>query len=230
MSHSRSSMKVGVDGVLIALWTTIPEVGRILDVGTGCGIISLICAQRSQYADILAIDIDNESVEEAGENFQHSPWSERLQAARLSFEELSREEGEGFDLIISNPPYFDSGVAEPDSRRLTARHQGTLSPGVLLEAASALLNPDGRLSFVVPAEYASDLEAKSQKCGLIPVRVTFVKGHEKAPVKRALMEFMPQASEKTCVECERNTLTLETSPGFPTDDYRSLGKDFYLKF
>ena len=228
VAHSRSTMKVGVDGVLIGLWSQIPLSGRILEVGTGCGIISLICAQRSESSQIIAIDKDKPSVDEAATNFIESPWSDRLHAEWTDFNDFVSYETGRFDLVISNPPFFDSGVDSESSRRLTARHQGSLSPSRLLLMAPSLLNDDGLLAMIVPADMVESLEEESKSFGICLRRITLVSGHEGAPIKRALLEFSLRREKKE--ECFRDILTLESAPGVPTDAYRMLGKDFYLKF
>lgn len=223
--HVRSAHKVGVDGVLVALWTPLPSSmePRILDVGCGSGVISLILAQRlSEIRNdfrIEAIDIDTPSVEEARENFMSSPWRDKLAADKISFAELPAYSG--FDLVVSNPPYFDSGLTNPETRRERARHQGSLSPESLIERAKELLTPNGRLTMIVPAERVEDLK----NTGLHLCAVTWVKGHPDAPTKRALLEFA-----RTPEQFKESALVLETAPGVPTDEYRDLGKDFYLYF
>ncbi|MDE5871658.1 MAG: methyltransferase, partial [Muribaculaceae bacterium] len=187
VSHHRSSMKVGVDGVLIGCWTDIRGAGRILDVGTGCGLIALIMAQRAPSAKIDAIDIDAPSIVEAAENIAYSPWSDRISAVCCGYSEASsllKSEDNGYDLIISNPPYFDSGVTETVTARERARHQGELSPSVLLKGALSLLKEGGSVAMVVPADISMSLERDAVMSGYTLVRKCLVKGHSAAPYKR----------------------------------------------
>lgn len=225
-------MKVGVDGVLVALWAHLPDSGHIIDVGTGCGVISLICAQRAPECLVEGIDIDLPSVEEASGNFLNSPWRHRLKVTQLSLYDMVEsveKVGRRYELIISNPPFFDSGVAEKKSRRMVARHQGALSPLSLLEASPYLLKPGGSLAIIVPSEISEGLELNAKRVGLVLERLTFVRGHDHAPFKRALMQFKYEpTSEKEL--CERSLLTLELAPGVPTEEYRLMGQDFYLRF
>lgn len=224
-SHARASMKIGVDAVLIGAWADTDGARRILDVGTGCGVIALMCAQRNAVAHVTAIDIDADSVDEACINFMASPWSSRLEARLMDFNCISEEK---FDLIVSNPPYFDSGVDSPDSPRLVARHQNVLSPAVLLENGSRLISPGGRIAIVVPSSRFEELCGVAASVGLKLRRSQFVRGHEAAPVKRALMEF--SESGVSAGLAFMPVLTLETMPGLPSDAHRTLCKDFYLKF
>lgn len=221
--HGRSSMKIGVDAVLIGAWADIS--GRfILDVGTGCGIIALMCAQRNPLAQICAIDIHEDSIVEANENFSNSLWSENIKAKLEYFDNITLG---SFDLIISNPPFFNSGVDNPEGSRQIARHQHSLSPQILLSHGSQLLNPNGRIAMIVPAEQCDFLIEYSLSHDLRPERICYVRGHENSVVKRVMLQFIKSDKE---VLPEIENLTLEASRGVPTEEYRSLCKDFYLKF
>lgn len=234
VSHSRSAMKVGVDGVLIGAWATPNEV-RILDVGTGCGLISLIMAQRTKKASIIGIDIDAPSVDEAKDNFRNSLWSDRLVAMRESFAERISSEPGSFDLILSNPPFFKSGIKDTGSPRIKARHQGELSPFSLIEGSAELLKTEGRLSMICPAEFENELISDAISKGLIPCRLTLVRHHDGAPFKRLLIEFIKKnelnsMTDKDNILPETNFLTLFENSGDPTDPYLELCRDFYLSF
>lgn len=228
VNHHRSSMKVGVDGVLIGCWADVHDAKRILDVGTGCGLIALIMAQRAPEAEIDAIDIDAPSIEEARGNFAVSPWSERITADESSYSELSN--GKNYDLIISNPPYFDSGVAETVTAREKARHQGELSPLSLLEGAIDLLNPGGSVAMIVPTEIYADLEAQAEDLGYSLERKCFVRGHDEAPYKRVMIQWGSSRNDGIRRIIVPQFLTLEVAPGEPTEEYRALCRDFYLRF
>lgn len=226
-------MKVGVDGVLIGCWADVEGAGRILDVGTGCGLIALIMAQRAPGAMIDAIDIDAPSIEEATENIAHSPWPDRINAVCCGYDNASsllRDGGSGFDLIVSNPPYFDSGVIETVTAREKARHQGELSPSVLLKGASGLLNEGGSVAMVVPTGITNALEKDAVRSGYRLVRKCLVKGHDAAPYKRALLQWILSCKGRAVPEPDPEYLTLELSTGVPTDEYRSLCRDFYIRF
>lgn len=229
VNHSESSMKVGVDGVLVGLWAGdgfYPR--RVLDAGCGCGVIALICAQRWPDASVDAIDIDSASIVEASSNFNRSPWSERLRAFKADYaSHVSSGEPHRYDLIVSNPPFFASGVTEIDSPRLAARHQGEFSPRSLVELAPKLLTETGRVALIMPSEFEGELTEWAAGVGLHLVRKTLMRGHADAPWKRVLMEFSLTTSLSGAVSSE---LTLETHPGEPTPEYRELGQDFYLKF
>ena len=149
--HDRSTMKVGTDGVLLGAWT--PFTGKekhVLDIGTGCGLVALMLAQRIHNAQITGIDIDVASVGQANENFQASPWPERLKAELVPVQELSCQTDLRYDLIVSNPPFFVSSLPNPRQERMQARHTCTLSHEDLLHAVVALLEPQGTFALVLP--------------------------------------------------------------------------------
>lgn len=230
--HDHSSMKVGVDGVLIGCWAKSENPRTILDIGTGCGLIALIMAQRYPEAKIMGIDIDKASVEEAIENVSVSPWPDRINIREVSFSEVFcqelRKADVKFDLIVSNPPYFNAGVTNATTPREVARHQGGLSPAVILRLSTLIISRGGSAAMVVPCDESEDLEQYALSLGYVLMRKCIVRGHDKAPWKRSLLQW--QYGEKDTLAIETTSLTLETSPGIPTDEYRDLCKDFYLKF
>lgn len=240
VEHDKSAMKIGVDGVLLGMWANVEGASHILDVGCGCGVIALICAQRNVSCDILAVDIDRNAAEEAKGNFSNSPWNGRLTSRCMNFNEL--DESTKYDLIISNPPYFNSGVDSLSSARTLARHQGELSPQSLLSKGIRLLSREGRIAMIIPSEQLPEIMDHARKEGLEPCRVTLVKGNHRAEIKRALVEVkkagIPSGvpgigeteheNDKNCFIY--NILVLEVEPGVPAPEYRTLGKDFYLKF
>ncbi len=237
VSHHRSAMKVGVDGVLIGCWADVGGAKRILDVGTGCGLIALLMAQRVPNAMIDAIDIDLPSIEEASENALSSPWSERIKIRQCSFSEAasllnagSINKEDGYDLIISNPPYFDSGVTSITTAREKARHQGELSPLSLLCGAKPLLNSGGSVAMVVPTEISGSLKQEGRLLGYTLARKCLVRGHAQAPYKRILLQWNLSDSQMLSSDSLEEYLTLNDSDGTPTEAYRSLCRDFYLRF
>ena len=217
-------MKVGVDAVLLGCWVEAPG-SDFLDVGTGCGVISLILAQRFPKANILAIDIDNPSIEEAAHNFRKSPWEERLAASPESFPKDTLCRNASFSLIISNPHYFKSVINEPVTRREKARHQDSLSIFSLLENSGRLLKPEGNLAMIFPAEFYESAVETGRNNGFFQRRVCFVKDNENRPEKRVMMQFGTNEIEQP----EVSHLTLFDGIE-STEDYRFLCKDFYLKF
>lgn len=232
VNHDHSSMKVGVDGVLIGCWAEAENPHTILDVGTGCGLIALIMAQRYPNAGIIGIDVDKASVDEAIGNVASSPWPDRVKISEKSFSEEFclnlQNEYVKFDLIVSNPPYFNAGVINATTPREVARHQGELSPAAILRLSGMIISQGGSVAMVVPQDESEDLEGYAISLGYVLKRKCLVRGHDNAPWKRVLLQW--QYGKELEVVTEITNLTLETSPGIPTDEYRALCKDFYLKF
>ena len=226
VSHGKGSMKVGVDAVLLGSWAPGCS-GKILDVGTGCGVIALILAFRFPEANIIGIDIDALSIEEASLNFHNSPWKDRLSAEISLFPSQVLKKGEKFDLIVSNPPYFDSGIKTPSTRRERARHQETLSVFSLLENSRGLLNEDGVLSVIFPYEFYEKTIQAGLENGLTAKRICFVRDNEKRKIKRVMVDFC--LKETFTANPVINHLSL-FEDGSPTKEYHELCHDLYLKF
>lgn len=216
-------MKVGVDAVLLGTWAGLDPID-ILEVGEGCGVISLILAQRFPRAKIKGIDIDQNSVEEAEYNFKESPWSERLESKIEKFPEETLAVGKRYDLIVSNPPYFASGITNPLTPREKARHQDSLSAFSLLENADLLLTERGRLSIITPSEFYDKIIERSKLKGYKLLRECRVKDKEGRPEKRVMLEFSFVGDTG-----EQEHITL-FDKGVPTPQYRKMCKDLYLKF
>ena len=220
--HDRCAMKVGTDGVLLGAWTDVACSNRILDIGTGTGLIALMLAQRCPHAVIRAIDIDAEAVAQAQENIGSSPWSDRVTAI---CQDLRTYCPDGlFDTIVSNPPYFVDSLKCPDGQRNTARHTDTLDMKGLLSKVAGLLTPEGCFSIVLPAEQTDALIRTAGRVGLYPSRQTAVITRPGLLPKRTLMEFrrtlVPYPSDELVIELERHVYS---------EDYIALTRDFYLK-
>ena len=226
INHSRCAMKVGTDGTLIGAWASLPDSARnILDIGTGTGLIAIMTAQRHPEAQIYAIDIDADCISQAQENVADCPWSERISLHHTPLQEFASKEK--FDVIISNPPYFVDSLLSPDAQRSTARHTATLSFEELTEGVIRLLAPEGRFALILPpAEYERFCSASRGK--LFVVRRCDVWTTPTSDVKRIMAEFQtspptePSAPDKIIIE-EYGVM------GYG-EKYKSLTKDFYLKF
>ncbi|MDE7438773.1 MAG: methyltransferase [Muribaculaceae bacterium] len=226
VSHHRSSMKVGVDAVILGSWADITDASSILDVGCGCGVISLMCAQRNPKAEIMAIDIDRPSIEEALDNFNSIPWRERLYPILSDFAMFCLTYKSKIDYIISNPPYFDSGIDNPATVREKARHQGTLSPKIIIEKGRGILSSNGKIGMVIPIDQAESIKKYALSLQMSVCRELIMKGREGREPKRVFIEF----SIKSDRNPETESLTLEKEDGEYTEEYRTLCHDFYLKF
>ena len=224
--HDQCAMKVGTDGVLLGAWagenTTYP---RILDIGTGSGLIALMLAQRFERAQIIGIDIDIEASQQAHENFQASPWHTRLQVQHTALQDFSVNEEGLFDLIVSNPPFFQNSLKNPNYQRSTARHTDTLPHSVLLASVARLLKEDGRFCVILPTELTDSLLQTALQYGLHEQRRLEVYPTPQRPCKRILLDFGKKKSvfplqEKLIIEMEGRH---NYSP-----EYRQLTSSFYL--
>lgn len=220
--HDRCAMKVGTDGVLLGAWTDIQHSCRILDVGTGTGLVALMLAQRCKKARILAVDIDTDAVNQAQENIERSPWKDRVEVMEQDIRVYETEDR--FDTIVSNPPYFIDSLECPDSQRTIARHTNTLDAESLLERVAGLLSEDGRFSLILPADQTHGFIQAAVGKRLYLSRYTAVITRPGLLPKRALMEF-----RKTEGICKTDELVIELDRHVYSEDYIALTKDFYLK-
>ena len=217
-------MKVGTDGTLLGAWAEVPDEGRILDIGTGTGLIAIMVAQRTSSARITAIDIDSDCIAQARENIAATEWHERIEVVHSSLQEFSS--AEPFDVIISNPPYFVDSLLSPDASRTTARHTETLSFTDLVQGVERLLAPEGRFALILPpAEMAQFLTAARGR--LYIQHRCEVWTTPRSGVRRIMAElsFTPNASpqsEKLIIE--------DSGPLGYSEEYKRLTRDFYLKF
>lgn len=222
--QDESPMKVGTDGVLLGAWAPVrPDDRRILDIGTGTGVIALMLAQRAPEASVTGVDIA--PVEEARRNAEASPWSGRLHFEQSPVQRFAP--AEPFDLIVSNPPFFVESLTCPDRSRTTARHAVELPFEELRDAVLRLLARDGRFALVLPVNEAARFAAL---CGerLHLIRRTEVRTTPRHPAKRVLLAWQRGPAE---TPCEEATLTIGTGEHeCYTAEYRALTRDFYLKF
>ena len=216
------AMKVGTDGVLLGAWADCEGAKHILDIGTGTGVIALMMAQRNVEAKIHAVEIDETASKRARSNFDLSPWAERLEVECCAVQEFAPSEK--FDLIISNPPYFVDSLLPPDAKRSTARHTHDLSFEELDKAVCRLLAEDGRFALILPTTEFDKYLAIKQLCLCRRCDVHPTVG---SPTKRVMAEFAKQKVDAVVLE----NITIEQERrGDYTEEYRTLTKDFYLKF
>ena len=229
--HDRCAMKVGTDGVLLGAWCPLPVQAcgeiSVLDVGTGSGLIALMIAQRLHQRaypfSIVGIDIDDGAVEQSQINFLQSPWPERLSSQACRFQDLPGKEA--FDLIVSNPPYFQDSLKNPNAQRATARHTDTLHFAELIAHAVRLLKSDGTLALVLPFEAKEEILSLAYTHGLQPTHITHVHSKPGKPAKRLLIALSPIAENSFPIP---NILHIESENSPRSKEYAELAKDFYL--
>ena len=234
--NERSAMKVNTDGVLLgAVMTMTADDRRLLDIGTGTGTIALMAAQRLSGVAIQidAIDIDEPSASEAAANFAKSPWADILNAYNLPLDDFAASlknsdpaqcEPVLYDLIFSNPPYFDNALQAPEERRNAARHTSTgLSYREILDFASRNLSPNGRVALVLPADTEIDLTRHARMCGLHLFKITRVRTVPRTAPTRIIAEFSRQRMD----EPVSTILTIQEF-GEYSQEYLDLMREFYL--
>lgn len=186
--HDKCAMKVGTDGVLLGAWTGIESCNRILDIGTGTGLIAMMLAQRSK-AVIDAIDIDAEACLQAQENAESSPFAERIKIRHSALSDFAQTDTGLYDLIVSNPPYFVDSLKCPDQKRNTARHTDTLTLEDLLQDSRKLLAPQGRIALILPYDQKERLTDCIRTQNLFLSKETSVIPVPGAEPKRLLAEL-----------------------------------------
>ena len=226
VEQDRCAMKIGTDGVLLGAWTPIPDnIFSVLDVGAGTGIIALMLAQRSFAEQIDALEIDEEAYEQAVENFENSPWSDRLFCFHAGLDEFVEEPEDEYDLIISNPPFYTEDYKTENEQRDLARFADAMPFEDLVEAADLLLSENGIFSAIIPYKEEEKFIALAKDFDLFPIKITRVKGTPTTEIKRSLLAFSRHISENFPVD----ELVIETSRHIYTEEYIALTKDFYLK-
>jgi len=225
VNQDRCAMKIGTDGVLLGAWATINHNPfSVLDIGTGTGILPLMLAQRSHAETIEALEIDDAAFEQAAENFENSPWADRLFCYHAGFNEFVEEIDDKYDLIISNPPFYSENYKTENPQRDLARFTDALPFEHLLYGTAKLLGNNGKASFIIPFSEEINFISLAEKMNLYPNRITRVKGTNTSDIKRSLLEF---SFTKTAIDSSE--LTIETSRHQYTEEYINLTKDFYLK-
>lgn len=225
VAQQGAAMKVGTDSVLLGAWAPLPEApGQLLDVGSGNGLLGLMLAQRCPSGDIEAVEVDPEAFVCCVENFEASPWADRLFCYHCSWEEFVEEAPSRYDVIISNPPFHPEQVASHEPARDRARREASLPFKSLLEGVGRLLAEQGLFSVVVPFASEATLIGLAAGVGLYPHRSLRVRGRAGAPVKRSLLAFGRKRVPHTPGE-----LVVEQARHVYTEDYRQLTRDFYLK-
>ena len=235
--QDRCAMKVGTDGVLLGAWTSLegrPE--AILDIGAGTGLIALMLAQRSDASTIDAVELEPDAYEQCVENFEASPWADRLFCYHADWVEFvkelveDKESKDTYDLIISNPPFYQSpltlskGENFMGEARMKARFFEALPFENLLKGVSLLLSDAGTFAAIIPFSEEEGFIALAKTFKLYPKRITRVQGNPTSEIKRSLLEFTFAKIDPTIDE-----FTIELKRHQYTQEYIDLTKDFYLK-
>lgn len=214
-------MKVGTDGVLLGAWCDVSDATRALDVGTGCGVIALMIAQRNAHCIIDCIDIDEYAIDEAWKNVTNSPWSDRIFPSVADFKYFKPQKK--YDIIVSNPPFFDNGILAPEKSRQNARHNVELSLEQLFGATIPLLTERGKLSMITPCDAENDIAKLCEDNLMYISKKTYVFTKPGKKAKRCLWEI---SKEKNATFS--SVLHILNEDGSFSDQYVALCHDFYL--
>jgi tRNA1Val (adenine37-N6)-methyltransferase len=225
VSHARSTMKVGTDTVLLGAWVKIDQAQSVLDIGTGNGTIALMLAQRTlERATIDAVEIEATDVMQAEENFQKSPWNNKIQLHHTSIQNFFPEKK--YDLIVSNPPYFINSQRPSDEKRHQARHTISLSYDDLIGATLRLLEDDGRFNVILPFTEGLHFVELAKERGLFCSRQYSFRTRSEKCVERWLLEF----SKNDQFQERGEILLYNKNRGEEwSKEYTALTADFYLR-
>jgi tRNA1Val (adenine37-N6)-methyltransferase len=224
INQEKAGFKVGTDGVLLGACADITSARKILDVGTGTGLMAIMLAQRCD-ADIVALEPDYESYLQACDNVRICKWQSRIKVEHTSLQNYCPD-NKKFDLIVINPPYFTDSLKNPDPRKSAARHTGTLNSEEVLEGVTRLLENGGRFQLILPYVEGNIFIAAAQKYGLYCINILKIKPLPTSEIRRLILLFSRERLKVT-----EKFLTIEHGRRHEfTEDYINLTKDFYLKF
>lgn len=225
VEQDRCAMKIGTDGVLLGAWVSVESYpSSILDIGAGTGVISLQLAQRTNAELIDAVEIEDNAYEQCVDNFENSPWGDRLFCYHASLNEFVEEVDEKYDLIISNPPFYSENYKTDDDSRDKARFSEALPFNELIECVSQLLSKEGIFAIIIPRKEEEGIIEMALKVNLFSKRICRVRGNETSEEKRSMLEFSFQD-----VLAKIENLTIESARHIYTAEYKNLVKEFYLK-
>ena len=219
--HDRCAMKVGTDGVLLGAWGSVGG-KRILDIGTGTGLIALMAAQRNPQAKVLGIDIDEEAVRQARENIAESPFSSRVGCILQDI--LTFEPEEPFDAILCNPPFFTEDTLPDDKSRALARNNKSLPFPQLIKKVASLLADEGTFSVIVPFDLQKEIVSLCLNENLHLIRRCIVRTKANKPPRRTLLAFVKGQGARGMEQ----EICLLAEDGTRSEAYKALTEDFYL--
>ena len=221
-------MKVGTDGVLLGAWCSLENSPKkILDIGTGTGIISLMLAQRSSAITIDGVEIDKSAYMQTIDNFDNSDWSDRLYCYNSSFQKFAYDtnnEKETYDLIVSNPPFYTEDYITKNPSRNKARFTSSMTFKQLMSGVSKILSKSGFFSTIVPFKEETTFINLAEHHKLYLNKICRVKGNKDSDIKRSLLTFSFNKKE-----INKTNLTIENSRHKYTKEYIKLTSSFYLK-
>lgn len=222
--QDKSAFKVGTDGVLLGACADVSGAEKILDIGTGTGLIALMLAQRCG-GEIIGIEPDRDSFEQACQNVESSKWNGRIKIENTDLQSFNPENTR-FDLVVTNPPYFINSLKNPDPRKASARHNQSLTSEEILQGVARLLTDNGRMQMILPYVEGNIFISEAQEYGLYCSNILKIRPLPTGEIKRLILTFTRERKKVT-----EKFLTIEHGRRHEfTDEYINLTKDFYLKF
>ncbi|BBN80722.1 tRNA1(Val) (adenine(37)-N6)-methyltransferase [Pseudoalteromonas sp. A25] len=222
VQQSNTAMKVSTDGILLGAWTNLSEAKRLLDIGCGTGLLSLMCKQRVPNLEVEAVEIDEGAYEDAFANIWHSPWPD-IQLHQGDIRTFNSTDL--FDVVICNPPYFNGSLKGPNQARNTARHTDSLPFGALINAFTRLSHPGSRLALILPCTEAEQFKSLGESEGLVLQRECLVATTEYKSPTRSLLEFGYDGAQLIATD----SLCIQRSDGGYSAEFIALCRDFYVK-
>lgn len=228
INQTVSAMKVGTDGVVIGSWAALSGDERsVLDVGTGTGLIAMMVAQRAPQAAVTAVEVESGAAREAAANFAASPFADRLSIVSSDFQSFAKSCCHKFDLVVSNPPYFNGTYKSIDAQRTAARHTELLPSEDLIEGVLQVIEPEhGRFAAIFPYADAAVFIAKAAGAGLYCSRLLEILPKSGRSAKRMAAEFTTTRPAEVITE----QLVILDESGCYTDQFKVLTRGFYLKY
>jgi tRNA1Val (adenine37-N6)-methyltransferase len=216
-------MKVCTDSCLFGSWVQLPETGRVLDIGTGTGLLALIAAQRQPEIEIEALEIDRQAAAQASENVQKSPWGNRIQVLNVRLQEFIPTAA--YHAILCNPPFFTNSLLSKDSGEQMAKHQLSLSFSDIVEFAACHLLPDGMVHILLPPAEQEQFKKAAARQGLFPQEELWVRDRPGSAVFRVFISYTRSPGQLNPQE-----LAIKDETGNYSTAFRELLRDFYLAF
>ncbi|CAH0538798.1 tRNA1(Val) (adenine(37)-N6)-methyltransferase [Vibrio marisflavi CECT 7928] len=214
-------MPVSTDGVLLGAWVNLLDSSNLIDIGTGTGLLSLMCAQRNEDIQILALDIEATAIQSARSNIENSSWKKQIQVQHGDILQFLPERT--FDTIVCNPPYFNSGETAQDVSRAIARHTSSLGHLALIRHCKKILSSHGKANFILPIDEGRQFILLAEQEQWHVSRLCEVRPTEKKPVHRLLIELSLEPTR-----CEKSKLTIRNGNEY-SQAFIDLTKEFYLK-
>ena len=224
IKHDKCAMKVGTDGVLLGAWAEGGQ--RILDIGTGTGLIAIMMAQRYGDASVTGVDIDHDAAIQARDNASRTPFASRISIVESPVQNLAADTHGLFDAIVCNPPFFTDSLKNPDQQRAVARHTDTLPYRQLFETVAQLLAANGEFSAVIPADCLSQFCTEAYMANLTPSRRCAIRTTQRKQPKRYLIAFRHASCTHEFMSEEQ---CLQDAFGNRSGWYEQLTADFYIK-